>query len=263
MKHSQKLFAVLIVALAVAAGGCKDKAKDAGQPGDKPAVSKAAAKDQAAIAGLMKLPERELWQKAEAQNDIIGYEAYVQAYPKGDAVSAAKDKLKNLWEEKVKDLTPEQMEKLTAVIETNRGTIKFKFFPGVAPGHCRNFIRLAQSHFYDGTVFHRVIKDFMIQGGDPQGTGMGGPGYTIDAEFSDKPHQDGTLSMARSGDPNSAGSQFFICTGRRQFLDGKYTVFGQVSEGLDIVHFIEATPVKPGDRPVEDQVMTKVYIEGL
>jgi len=162
-----------------------------------------------------------------------------------------------------KDLTPEEMEKLYAVIETSAGSIKFKFFPREAPGHCRNFIALAQKGFYNGLIFHRVIEGFMIQGGCPKGTGTGGPGYTIKAEFSKLPHLDGSVSMARSQDPNSAGCQFFICLGKQAFLDGQYSVFGQVTEGLEVVHKIGSTPTGAQDRPKQNQVMKKVSIEGL
>lgn len=162
-----------------------------------------------------------------------------------------------------KDLTAEEMAKLTAVIETSAGTIKFKFFPNEAPGHCRNFIALAQKGFYNNLIFHRVIEGFMIQGGCPKGTGTGGPGYQIKAEFNKNPHLDGTVSMARANDPDSAGSQFFICLDKQSFLDGKYSVFGQVTEGLEVVHKIGATPTGAQDRPKQDQKMLKVSIEGL
>jgi peptidyl-prolyl cis-trans isomerase B (cyclophilin B) len=157
-------------------------------------------------------------------------------------------------------LSVDEMKKMTAVIETNFGTIKFKFFPEKAPGHARNFISLAQKGFYNNVIFHRVIKGFMVQGGDPKGTGSGGPGYTIKAEFNDLPHLKGTVSMARTNDPNSAGSQFFICLDRKEFLDGQYSVFGQVTEGQDIVDKIGSLPTR-NDRPVSDAVMKKVYIE--
>lgn len=162
-----------------------------------------------------------------------------------------------------KDLTAEEMAKLTAVIETSAGTIKFKFFPNEAPGHCRNFIALAQKGFYNNLIFHRVIEGFMIQGGCPKGTGTGGPGYQIKAEFNKNPHLDGTVSMARANDPDSAGSQFFICLDKQSFLDGKYSVFGQVTEGLEVVHKIGSTPTGAQDRPKQDQKMLKVSIEGL
>ncbi len=132
-----------------------------------------------------------------------------------------------------------------AVITTPRGTIKFTFFCDDAPKHSAAFVELAEKGFYDGTTFHRVEPGFVIQGGDPYSktmegpAGMGGPGYTLAAEFNDKPHLDGTVSMARSQSPDSAGSQFFICLGTQSFLDNNYTVFGQVTEGLDVVHAIQ------------------------
>jgi len=168
-----------------------------------------------------------------------------------------------ILEKKAEDLTVADMQKLQAVIETNQGTIKFKFFPEQAPNHCRNFIKLAQQGFYNGLIFHRVIAGFMIQGGDPQGNGSGGPGWHINAEFSNLPHLKGTVSMARTPDPNSAGSQFFICLAPQPRLDGQYTVFGQVSEGQEVVDKIGATRTGPGDRPLEPQVMKKVYIESI
>ncbi len=173
---------------------------------------------------------------------------------------------KALLEKPIEDLTAQDMSKMIAVIETNHGTIKFKFFPDDAPGHCRNFIKLARKGFYDGLIFHRVIKGFMIQGGCPNGTGTGGPGWNIKAEFNDNPHLKGTVSMARSRDPNSAGSQFFICLAPQPSLDHNYTVFGQVAEGQDVVDKIGGLPTtgpraRPADKPLKDAVMQKVYIE--
>jgi len=161
----------------------------------------------------------------------------------------------------VEQLTPDDMKKMIAVIETNFGTIRFKFFPDKAPNHCRNFISLARKGFYNNLIFHRVIKGFVIQGGDPNGDGTGGPGYTINAEFNDLPHLKGTVSMARGQDPNSAGSQFFICLDRQTFLDRQYTVFGQVISGQEVVDKIGSLPTGPNDRPLQDAVMKKVYIE--
>ena len=135
------------------------------------------------------------------------------------------------------------------ILETSRGTMKLKLFPKIAPKHCTNFKKLANSGFYDGTKFHRIIPGFMIQGGDinsrdndGDNDGFGGPGWTVDAEFSDRPHLRGTLSMARSADPNSAGSQFFICVADAPHLDGKYTVFGEVIDKVHIVDHIVNTP---------------------
>ena len=135
------------------------------------------------------------------------------------------------------------------VITTPKGTIKFEFFTDDAPNTVASFIELADKGFYDGTKFHRVEPGFVIQGGDPKSktddpmVGTGGPGYYLRAEFNDKPHVDGTVAMARSQSPDSAGSQFYITMGAQPFLDGKYTVFGQVTEGLDVVYEIEVGDV--------------------
>jgi peptidyl-prolyl cis-trans isomerase B (cyclophilin B) len=168
---------------------------------------------------------------------------------------------KALLDKPVDQLTADDMSNMAAVIETNHGVIKFKFFPNEAPNHSRNFIKLARQGFYNNLIFHRVIKGFMIQGGDPAGNGTGGPGWRVNAEFSKLPHLKGTVSMARSQDPNSAGSQFFICLDRQSFLDGQYTVFGQVIEGQSVVDEIGKLPTGPSDRPTQDAVMKKVYIE--
>lgn len=152
------------------------------------------------------------------------------------------------------------------VIETNLGTIKIQFRPDKAPGHVENFCKLAESGYYDGTIFHRVIKGFMIQGGDPNGTGTGGhswkgPGSKLKAEFNDIQHVPGTLSMARTNDPDSAGAQFFLCLGRQSFLDGKYTAFGQAIEGNDVIEKIGAQKTDGRDRPIQTVTMQKVTIE--
>ncbi len=160
-----------------------------------------------------------------------------------------------------KKFTKEEIKKMAetkAVIETSLGNIELKFFPDVAPIHVNNFLDLAKKGFYDGTTFHRVIPGFMIQGGDPNSKdadrsrhGMGSPGYTIKAEFNDKPHKRGILSMARSADPDSAGSQFFICVADANFLDGKYTVFGEVVSGMDIADKIVNQKRDRRDNPLE------------
>ncbi len=172
-------------------------------------------------------------------------------------------------EMKSKKFTQEEIKKMAdtkAVIETKFGNIELKFFPEVAPNHVNNFIELAKKGFYDGTIFHRVIPGFMIQGGDPNSRnankathGTGGPGYTVKAEFSDKPHKRGTLSMARAADPNSAGSQFFICVKEAPFLDKQYTVFGEVVSGMDVVDKIVSQPRDPRDNPNE-RIEMKVKI---
>jgi peptidyl-prolyl cis-trans isomerase B (cyclophilin B) len=174
-----------------------------------------------------------------------------------------------LAEMKDKKFTPEEIKKMSetkAVIETKFGNIELKFFPEAAPGHVSNFLELAKKGFYDGTTFHRVIPGFMIQGGDPNTKspdrsqhGMGGPGYTIKAEFSEKPHKKGILSMARAQDPNSAGSQFFICVAKASSLDGKYSVFGEVTLGIEVVDQIVSQPRDKKDNP-NDRIEMKVKV---
>ena len=146
----------------------------------------------------------------------------------------------------------------TATLQTSKGTITIELWDDVAPKHTENFQKLAKSDFYNNLIFHRVISGFMIQGGCPDGTGMGGPGWNVDAEFNDHEHHEGVLSMARSQDPNSAGSQFFICLDRCPHLDGQYTAFGKVTDGIEVVREIGATKTGAGDRPVEDISMTTV-----
>jgi peptidyl-prolyl cis-trans isomerase B (cyclophilin B) len=156
----------------------------------------------------------------------------------------------------------------TAIIETNLGTIAFKLFPDLAPETVRNFEKLSRDGFYNGTLFHRVIPGFMIQGGDPNTKngnkstwGMGGPGYMIKAEFSSRSHLRGIVSMARSQDPNSAGSQFFIVTTDSTFLDRQYTVFGEVIEGMDVADKIVKLSRDRHDCPFEEAKMIHVKVE--
>src|SRR5688572_2175604 len=136
-------------------------------------------------------------------------------------------------------------------LDTSMGTILLDMLPDVAPGHVKNMLGLAKIGYYNGVVFHRVIKGFMIQGGCPQGTGTGGPGYQIKAEFNATPHEPGVLSMARTGDPNSAGSQFFLCLERVAHLDRQYTAFGKTADAdsLAVVKAIGNVPTGGQDRP--------------
>jgi len=161
--------------------------------------------------------------------------------------------------------TPQEIKKMsttTAVLETRFGNITLKFFPDVAPIHVKNFLELAKKGFYNNTIFHRVIPGFMIQGGDPSGNGTGGPGYTIKAEFNERPHKRGTLSMARTNMPDTAGSQFFICVADRQDLDRQYTVFGEVVSGMDVVDKIVSQPRNRMDKPNERIEMKVKVVEG-
>ncbi|MCI4625377.1 MAG: peptidylprolyl isomerase [Candidatus Magnetoovum sp. WYHC-5] len=163
----------------------------------------------------------------------------------------------------------EKMSKERAIIKTSFGEIKLKFFPEVAPNHVNNFIELAQKGFYNGTTFHRVIPGFVIQGGDPNTKsadktkhGTGGPGYTVKAEFNDKPHKRGILSMARSQQPDSAGSQFFICVADAPFLNNQYTVFGEVESGIEVADKIVSQKRDDMDNPIDRVEMTVSIVEG-
>lgn len=151
----------------------------------------------------------------------------------------------------------------TATIETTEGTLTVEFWPDVAPGHVKNFTDLAKKGFYNGLIFHRVIPGFMIQGGCPQGTGTGGPGYQIKGEFNRRPdrrHFRGVLSMARSSSPDSAGSQFFIMHQDSPHLDGQYSAFGKVSSGIEAVDKIVSAKTGANDRPLNPPKIVKITI---
>ncbi|XOQ48810.1 MAG: Peptidyl-prolyl cis-trans isomerase [Eubacteriales bacterium] len=152
-------------------------------------------------------------------------------------------------------------------ITTNEGSMKIELYPNIAPNTVNNFISLVKKGFYNGTIFHRVIPGFMIQGGDPEGTGMGGPGYSIKGEFSgngvknDLKHTRGVISMARSMDPDSAGSQFFIMVADAPHLDGQYAAFGKVIEGIEEADRIVSVCRDRRDRPKTDEVMKSVTVD--
>ncbi|AKG37547.1 peptidylprolyl isomerase [Paenibacillus durus] len=164
---------------------------------------------------------------------------------------------------------PQASHPLVTIEMEDGGIIKAELYPEVAPNTVNNFISLIQKGFYNGTIFHRVIPGFMIQGGDPEGTGMGGPGYSISGEFSENGfsnsllHTRGVLSMARANDPDSAGSQFFIMTDAAPSLDGKYAAFGKVTEGLEVVDAIVNLPRDANDRPANPPVIKKVSVDTL
>jgi len=158
-----------------------------------------------------------------------------------------------------------------AVIKTSAGEMVVEFWPEVAPKTVENFKTLAKKGFYDGTAFHRIVQGFMIQGGDPltkdakreHEWGTGGPGHNVKAEFNARPHQRGVISMARSSDPDSAGSQFFICLADANFLDGKYTAFGQLVQGDDVLGKIGATPVTSGNSGEKSKPLSRVGVESV
>ena len=161
--------------------------------------------------------------------------------------------------------------KEVAVLKTSAGEMVAELWPEVAPKTVENFKKLAREGFYDGTAFHRIIKGFMIQGGDPNtkdpskesSYGIGGPGYSVPAEFNDRPHVRGVLSMARSADPNSAGSQFFICLGTKSSLDHQYTTFGTLIKGLDVLDKIGDTPVVRSPMGEMSKPSTRVALESV
>jgi cyclophilin family peptidyl-prolyl cis-trans isomerase len=147
-----------------------------------------------------------------------------------------------------------------AILHTNHGDITIEFFDDDAPNTVENFKKLAGDNFYEGVIFHRVIKDFMIQGGDPTGTGRGGPGYTFEDEFNDHKVERGALAMANAG-PNTNGSQYFIVTTQAApWLDGKHTVFGQVVDGMDAVDAIEASETDHNDKPLQEAKIERVSL---
>ena len=158
---------------------------------------------------------------------------------------------------------------VVTITMTNGDVMKAELYPEIAPNTVNNFISLVQKGFYDGLIFHRVISGFMIQGGDPQGTGMGGPGYSIKGEFAmngvrnDLKHTRGVLSMARSMMPNSAGSQFFIMHETSPHLDGQYAAFGKVTEGLDVVDKIASVKTDYSDRPIEEQKIKSITVDTM
>lgn len=186
--------------------------------------------------------------------------------PKQNAEAKNTDSSKQSTSKETKATTPEKNP--VAIIEmSDGGKIKLELYPAVAPNTVKNFVYLAQKGFYNGLIFHRVIPKFMIQGGDPAGTGMGGPDYKIKGEFTDNgvkndlKHQRGVISMARSSSPDSAGSQFFIMVADAPHLDGKYAAFGKVIEGIDVVDKIVSTNRDSNDKPQTEQKIKTITVD--
>ena len=186
----------------------------------------------------------------------------------GMGVACGQEKAK---EEKPKDEKKADAAKEVAVIKTSAGEMVIEFWPDVAPKTVENFKTLAKKGFYDGTAFHRIVKGFMIQGGDPLSKdlaqearwGTGDPGYKVKAEFNDRPHVRGVISMARSQDPDSAGSQFFICDGAAPFLDRKYTAFGKLTKGDDVLTKIASTPVTMSANGEQSKPTQRVEVQSV
>ncbi|MFC5528690.1 peptidylprolyl isomerase [Cohnella yongneupensis] len=202
-------------------------------------------------------------------NGANGYEASATASPSASSpASASQPAATNSEEADATSTVDTSGNNPIVTIEMDSGkTIKVELYPKVAPNTVNNFVSLVQKGFYDGTIFHRVIPGFMIQGGDPDGNGMGGPGYGIKGEFTkndfknELKHTKGVISMARSGNPNSAGSQFFIMVADAPFLDGDYAAFGKVTEGQDVADEIVSVPTGSQDRPKTPPVMKKVTVD--
>jgi peptidyl-prolyl cis-trans isomerase B (cyclophilin B) len=194
-------------------------------------------------------------------------------YNNATIITSFCDKDKMLQKDTIQNTIQKRGKKMSNPIVTmtmeNGDVMKFELYPEIAPNTVNNFISLIKKGFYDGLIFHRIIEGFMIQGGCPEGTGMGGPGYSIKGEFSDNgfkndlKHEPGVLSMARSMMPNSAGSQFFIMHKTSPHLDGSYAAFGKITEGQDIVDKLACVPTGYGDRPLEEQRIKSVTVDTL
>jgi cyclophilin family peptidyl-prolyl cis-trans isomerase len=176
------------------------------------------------------------------------------------AATSAQDKKQKTWDREP-EMKIDPAKVYVARIDTTAGPIVAELYPKLAPHHVNSFVFLAREGFYDGVIFHRVIPNFMIQGGDPTGTGAGGPGYELKAEFNDTRHTPGILSAARTADPDSAGSQFFIMHGTAPSLDGKYTVFGKVTQGMEVVEKIVTADRDGRDRPANPTKINSIKIE--
>lgn len=203
---------------------------------------------------------------ANPQNDHV--EGTVSTAPASDTVVEPVAAEPEVLEEE--PMSVEQLENTVVDLNTSKGTISIKFFPDIAPNHVRNFVQLAKEGFYDGTKFHRVIPGFMIQGGDPNTKsgnpatwGTGGSGRNIDAEFSKTPHRRGIVSMARSANPNSASSQFFIVVADSNFLDNEYSVFGEVISGMEVADEIVNAPRNAQDRPNDPVEIESVKVRSV
>jgi peptidyl-prolyl cis-trans isomerase B (cyclophilin B) len=179
-----------------------------------------------------------------------------------DDVTEAADTTEGASETEVASGTPTSTtERPIVMLETDSGTVVLEFFPDAAPITCDSILSLVNQGFYDGLIFHRIMPGFVVQGGDPQGTGRGNAGFTIPAEFSTRQHLEGTLSMARApNDINSSSCQFFICLAKLANLDGQYNIFGQVVTGMDVVHKLSSVPTSmPGNRPIEPVTILRMY----
>lgn len=197
----------------------------------------------------------------------IGRAAIVDQGINSNEINNQQGKINSEEKSQEENMSKQEGNPIVTIRMAGGGEIKLELYPEEAPNTVRNFISLVEKDFYDGLIFHRVIEGFMIQGGDPEGTGIGGPGYSIKGEFkinnfdNDIKHSRGVISMARSGHPDSAGSQFFIMHKDSSHLDGQYAAFGKVIEGMDVVDKIATVKTGANDRPDEEQVMEEVSVE--
>jgi len=205
-------------------------------------------------------------QQAVWKNTMAAYEGYLKEFPRGKLHSFAVGYTMRLADQEVRALTPEQLDRMSAEIETSHGIFRFRFFGLDAPETCRNFIKLARAHFYDGLLFHRVVPDQLIQAGAPNANPAAGPGYTIKFELNGHPQMMGAVAMHHDRYPDSAGSQFYICLEDLPDRNYQYAVFGQVTEGMDVIAAIgrlktngpQGQPFP--DRPLEDVIIKRISI---
>ena len=204
------------------------------------------------------------YQKAVAENTVAGYEDFLKRFPKSSLKPTVVKNLIQLVTPEVNALSPEQISHLRALLKTDYGVIKIRFYPDKAPEHCRNFIRLAKAHFYDDSQFHLIIPGVLIQGGAPEGDPDAGPGWTIKAEFNELINQPGAVGMVRGEHPDSAGSQFYIALTRIKEWDGKFTIFGEIEEGLEVAMEISQMPSTGAQgRPYPFKPLKEIVIQGI
>ena len=201
------------------------------------------------------------YQKAAKARTVQAYRDYLRRYPASVVAPAAQRTLSELVDVEIKMLTDEQIEKMRGLLKTDFGTIKLKFLPHKAPNTCRNFIKLARSLFYDNSQFVLIVPGVLVQGGAPAGDRRGGPGYIIKAEFNDLPNITGSVGMVRWEHPDSAGSQFYICLRNLPQRDGKYTVFAQVEEGIEVVEALsDQESAGPDGEPYPGKPLKPLYL---
>ena len=263
----QRMLRVLVLALALTLGSCDNRAfRQAEKENTIQAFEKYLQKyphgkhQQAANGHLAQLH----FQEASRVRTVESYREYLRRYPTSVVAPVARQTLNELVDVEIKTLTDSQIEKMRALLQTDFGTIKLKFFPQKAPNTCRNFIKLARSLFYDNSQFVLIVPGVLVQGGAPTGDPRGGPGYFIKREINDLPNQTGSVGMVRWEHPDSAGSQFYICLRRLAQRDGQYTVFAQVEEGIEVVEALsDQENTGPDGEPYPWKPLKPLYIRSV